>query len=307
MKAIASKKYRTIINEGKHLEPPKVRAIPLSLRVLKAGFRWLSPLFPKFASEKAYQVFTTPFVRARHFQQDELLGQAVVSDFLFGKHLLKKYSWGAGEKTVLLAHGWQSRGTALRSFVPGLVEQGFSVVAFDGPGHGDSPGKRVNLPIFSGIIANLLKNHAPVHAIIGHSFGGGSALFTMLGEKENLHLPKLVLVASPVNLCWVVNNFLEQVGASTQTQVHFRNKISKKMGLPFEMGNAIEYFDQLPIGEVLLIHDRQDQSVPFQLSEKLFRAFDSIELVATEGMGHFKLMKHPKVISTVIDFLSTKV
>lgn len=303
MKTMTQKKFRTLVNEGEPLEPATKTNIPLSLRAIQTGFRWLSPLMPKYASEKAYQIFTTPFIRARHFQQDDLLAKAQVSDFLFGKHLLKKYSWGDGDKTILLVHGWQSRGTALRSFVPGLLEQGFKIVAFDGPAHGDSPGKRLNLPIFSGVISTLIKNHEPVHGIIAHSFGGGTSLYTMLIEKENLRLPKLALIASPVNLCWVVEDFLNQIGASEKTQTYFKNKISKKMGLPYEMGDVIKYFDQLPIDDVLIIHDKKDRSVPFGLSEKLYQQFDSIELIATEGMGHFKLMKHPKVITSTIEFL----
>jgi len=305
MNTITSKKYEMIVNEGEPLESRGNSPMPMHLRIMKAGFQWLSVFAPRYASQKAYQIFTTPFARARHQQQDELLRQAVVSDFLFGKHLLKKYTWGQGDRTILLVHGWQSRGTALRSFVPGLIQQGFQVVAFDGPAHGDSPGKRLNLPIYSRIITDLIQNHEPVHGLIGHSFGGGTSLYTMLQEKENLRLPKLVLIASPVDLRWVVEDFLKNIGASGKTQQYFKKIISDKMGLPYEMGNALEYFDQLPLDNVLIIHDKNDPSVPFRLSERLYEQFDKIELIATEGMGHFKLMKHPKVIRSTIDFLKT--
>ena len=45
----------------------------------------------------------------------------------------------------LLVHGWEGRGAQLGSLVGPLVEAGLSVVAFDAPAHGDSPGNRLYL------------------------------------------------------------------------------------------------------------------------------------------------------------------
>jgi alpha-beta hydrolase superfamily lysophospholipase len=59
--------------------------------------------------------------------------QAEVFEFMYKGKILKGYSWGTGKRNVV--HGWESRGTALRSFVPVLLEKGFRVVAFDAPAH----------------------------------------------------------------------------------------------------------------------------------------------------------------------------
>ena len=52
-------------------------------------------------------------------------------------------SWGAGP-TVLLAHGWNSRGSHWISFIEALNAAGFRAVAVDAPAHGDSPGTQTN-------------------------------------------------------------------------------------------------------------------------------------------------------------------
>jgi len=108
--------------------PPKY---PPSLKLVQLGFKTLAPAFPKQAAKIAYRLFSTPRFRARHKTSDKLLESARIFEFLYGKHVLKGYEWGSGEQTILLVHGWESRGTALRTFVPNLVELGYGAVAFE--------------------------------------------------------------------------------------------------------------------------------------------------------------------------------
>lgn len=273
------------------------------LRLAAFLLRCLSYIFPKYTAQKCYLLFTNPFGRVHHFRQDRLLEMAEVSDFLFGKHLLKKYTWGSSDKTILLVHGWRSRGTALRAYVPDLLEQGFQVITFDGPGHGDSPGKRLNLGVYSNIISSLNRQYN-IQGIIAHSFGGGSALVSLLKDKDDVYLPKMVAIASPVNICWVVDSFLERLGLSQRSRNHFKAIISEKMKLPFEMGNANVFFDKLPLGKLLLIHDKDDKNVPFRLSEELYQNFDNTELIATVGLGHTRILKNEQVLQRVKSFFS---
>ncbi len=275
---------------------------PILLKLVQLGFGIVSPVFPKFCAQIAYRFFTTPNGRAQHHQSDDLLDQAKISEFMSGKRLLKLYEWGSGEKVVVLAHGWNSMGTALRSFVPGLLKAGYKVVTFDGPAHGDSPGKRLNLPVFANVIKTVVNRSKHVEAIIGHSFGGGTALFA-LKTKLILNLPKLILIASPVDITWVVDSFIEKIGLSKRSKSIYREAISNKMGIPFEMGDANKYFDQLNVGKTLIVHDKGDQSVPYNLSENFFEKQQNVQLIATTGLGHFKLVKNKSVIEKVTRFI----
>ncbi|MBC7976874.1 MAG: alpha/beta fold hydrolase, partial [Myxococcales bacterium] len=66
------------------------------------------------------------------------------------------WRWGHGP-TVLLVHGWEGRGSQLGAFVEPLVRAGLSVVAFDAPGHGDSPGHRLYLTDLADCIADVAR------------------------------------------------------------------------------------------------------------------------------------------------------
>ena len=94
---------------------------PVSLRLIRVAFATLGRLFPSLASKVAFRLFTTPRRRARHKSSDPILEKAEVFEFLYGEQMLKGYQWGSGGRTVLLVHGWESRGTALRTFVPSLL------------------------------------------------------------------------------------------------------------------------------------------------------------------------------------------
>ena len=65
---------------------------------------------------------------------------------------LAVWSWGDGPTAILL-HGWGGRSDQLAAFVPPLLAAGFSVVAPDAPGHGDSTGGTSSVLAFAAAIA----------------------------------------------------------------------------------------------------------------------------------------------------------
>ena len=136
--------------------------------------------------------------------------------------ILKAYEWGSGEETALLVHGWESRGTALRSFVPGLLEKGYRVVAFDAPAHGNSAGKRTNLVEFAGSIKAIINRIGGVHGIIAHSFGGASTVFALANLQQSREpLKRLVLVASPSRMLSAMEHFLKLIRAPKPVEKQF--------------------------------------------------------------------------------------
>ena len=89
------------------------------------------------------------------------------------------WTWGEQGPLVLLMHGWGSRASRFRFFVPALVGAGFRVVAFDGPGHGQTGGTRASLPEFAAALTAVAHATGEVAGVIGHSLGGAAALFAM--------------------------------------------------------------------------------------------------------------------------------
>src|ERR1044071_921653 len=105
------------------------------------------------------------------------------------------WRWGYGP-TVLLIHGWEGRGSQLGAFVDPLVRAGLSVVAFDAPGHGDSPGHQLFLTEMADCIVDIARAVGPLHAIIAHSFGGAAAL--LAHQRGGVDAPRNVMIAPNV-------------------------------------------------------------------------------------------------------------
>lgn len=297
----------------KHIEylEPNLKAIEASfgnkksasLKLVQAGFSTFGRIFPSQAGALAYKLFSTPRGRARHKTSDEVLEKAQLFEFLYGKQILKGYTWGKGEECVLLVHGWESRGTALRSFVPTLVNKGYRVIAFDGPAHGNSDGKRTNLIHFAGAVRAAINHVGGVHSIICHSFGGASTVFAMAQLDPSIQVEKLILIAVPNHLDRVLLHAVNTMKLPKAAAKKFYNIIENKIKTSKESVNISDAYDRIQVEELLLVYDRKDPIVSFANAETIFEQWDNVSLLVSEGYGHFKLVKNPDLIQKVADFI----
>ena len=274
------------------------------LALVRLYFQTFGRIFPALTARYAYHLFTKPRRRARHQSSDPVLESARIFEFLYGRQLLKGYEWGSGERTILLVHGWESRGTALRSFVPVLLEAGFRVLAFDGPAHGDSAGKRTNLPHFAGAVRAAIRQAGAVEGIIAHSFGGASTVYALTQLDPGLSIDKLVYIAVPSSMLRVFENTVRGLRIPKRAAARFKQILEEKAKRPLEELDLSDAYPELNIREALIVHDRFDQIVPFSSARAIAEGWPHARLLVTEGYGHFRLMKNPDLIAQVAGFLA---
>ena len=107
-------------------------------------------------------------------------------------HRLGAWRWGISGPVVLLVHGWEGRGAQLGAFIAPLLERGFRVVTFDGPGHGVSEGNRSSLVELSWAVADAARAFGPFHGAVAHSAGAAA---TTLALRDGASIGRLVYVA----------------------------------------------------------------------------------------------------------------
>lgn len=280
------------------------RRLPLAVRAVRFGFATVGRVFPGFAGKMAYRFFTTPRFRARHKVSDPIIERAQLFEVLYGKQILKAYAWGKGNRNILLVHGWESRGTALRSFVPELVEQGFRVIAFDGPAHGNSTGKRTNLPHFAGAVRAVINHVDGVYGIITHSFGGASTVFALTNNSPTTQVEKLVLIAVPDKISNIIQSAIDTMKVPASASRRFIKMIEQRLKTPLAEAQLSKANGRLPVKRALIVHDKNDTIVPFQAAQGIFDAWDNAALLVAEGMGHYKLVKNPTLIKKVVSFIT---
>src|SRR5215468_8096629 len=125
--------------------PKKSTSVRLLQSALRTTFPVLSAVAPPLAARLAGRLFATPPRHKTSEREWIVLSRATPGRVRCGRRTIATWSWGEGP-TVLLVHGWGSRGARLHSFVEPLVAAGYRVVAFDAPGHGDTAGRTSSLP-----------------------------------------------------------------------------------------------------------------------------------------------------------------
>lgn len=283
--------------------PEQPVVYPPILKAIRLLFSTLGYIFPRPMARLAYRFFSTPRHRARHRSSDELLESARIFEFMYGRQLLKGYEWGYSGRTVLLVHGWESRGTALRSFVPALLEMGYRVVAFDGPAHGNSDGKRTNLLHFSGAVRAIINQVGGVHAIITHSFGGASTAFALANLDNSIKVEKLVLIGVPNRMHLVLKDAMETLNVPPPTAKRFLEYIEQKVKFPIREADTSRAELQEQVREILIVHDEQDAIVPISEAKAIFDAWPNARLLISKGYGHYRLMKNPDLVRYIATFI----
>lgn len=258
---------------------------------------FISFLFPSLAARKALKLFLIP----KKYERPE----AEKKWFSFSRNRflnngLSMNEWGIeGNPKVMLVHGWEGRGTQMGAFAEPLVQKGYHVIALDGPAHGSSPGIETNAGHYSRTLVSAQQELGVVHAIIAHSFGGGCSI---LACDLGLKVDKLVTIASPADYANVVAFFLKEVRLSPCSQKAFYSILAQKAQLKLENVNIKSLGRNLEI-PILIVHDKNDKEVRFENAKELHQSWTHSKLLATEGLGHRRILKDTDVIQKIVEFI----
>ncbi len=274
-------------------------------RGISLGFKIVGFIAPNFAASWAFRLFTTPRWKARHLRTDEIIEAAKVSDFSFDNQQVKLYDWGeTTAPIVLLAHGWESRGTALRMYVKPLLSLNFRIVAFDGIAHGDSTGEQNNLAINAKTMAALIDYLGGVHAVIGHSFGCSSIVFAQQFVNPSLRIERLVFLAVPHSTKKIAEHYFDAFKIPQRVRRLFLQKMEKLAQIPIDQIDVAKAYPSVNAGKLLLIHDEKDDVTSIQAAYNVVNTWENAHLLVTEGYGHFRIAKNPDVIRRIVAFIA---
>lgn len=214
---------------------------------------------------------------------------------------LAAWEWGAPDAPLVgLVHGWEGHGAQLGAFAGPLAAAGFRVLAFDLPGHGESPGDEAHVPLVARALAEIEDETGRFFALIGHSMGAaGAAMSTTLGVAPR----GLVLLAPP------------------QSQLERLNRVANRMQLAGESREkffaAVERRTQSRNAEVdmravarrapcalRVFHDPADEDASFAASEEFVGLWRGARLVSVPGRGHYRILATPEIVRQAVEFLS---
>jgi pimeloyl-ACP methyl ester carboxylesterase len=266
---------------------------------MRGALSGLSRVSPRTAASIAMVLFRRP---PRHRPWDLSpsafdSGQRV--DLVLDGRRLAVWRWGAGP-TVLLVHGWGSRGARLSDFVGPLTRAGFSVLAFDAPGHGASAGRLSSLPQFIAAIRTIGERLGPLRAVVAHSMGGAA---TTLAVARGLDVERAVFLAPAADPAGYSERFASVFGLTDEVISRMKRGLERRFGTPWKDFDVLAAAATLS-APLLVIHDSEDRDVPLADGASIAAAWPGARLVTTNGLGHRRIVHDPAVVLRAVAFLT---
>jgi pimeloyl-ACP methyl ester carboxylesterase len=252
-------------------------------------------LAPQTVANRMRRTFMTPRELPPRAWELPVLAQSQRITLRFGLSALR---WGHGP-AVLLMHGWEGRPTQFASLITALVEGGYSVIALDGPAHGHSPGREAHVLLFARAMLEAAAELPPLHAVVGHSMGGASA---MLAVQLGLRTRALVSIAAPSRFLDALRGFTRMMGLPPRARSAFIQMVELAFGMPLKHLDVAHYQMNLP---GLIVHAEDDTFVPVKASQTIHEAWPDSRLMRLEQGGHQKVLADPRVIEGVLALLAS--
>ena len=201
---------------------------------------------------------------------------------------------------VTLVHGWNGRATQLTDWIAPLVQAGYQVVAFDGPGHGESAGRKAHVGLLARGLAAVAAVTGPSTAVIAHSLG--AAAVAIAQQQGLLSAERFVFLAPSAEPARYVQAYVRRAVGEGRLETLFMARMEREVGLTFAEIDVPSFALTTP---TLIVHDEDDDDVPYETSEVLSRGWSSVTLWPTAGLGHRKVLRDTGVVTAGVLFAVT--
>ena len=274
--------------------------LPAAIQLLRIAIRSISAVSTRFGSRWVYHLWFTTHRFVEPKRESRWREQAQQFSLAHKYGPLAMYSWGEGP-TVLLMHGWNGRGTQMGGFAVSLAEAGFRAIAFDAPGHGQTPGKNSTIFRIVDAVQAIAEEFGPLKGIVAHSFG---AMVIARALHTRVHTEKVVCINPAAQLDFLVDSFCNTLGIPAGTRAAFLQRLEEHYGGDIgKQVSAVENVASLSI-PALIIHDVADSEVPWQQGQQLAEAWPGARFVQTQGLGHRRSLRDESTIQEAVNFIN---
>ena len=271
----------------------------LQLQATRVAMRALERTAPRLGAALAERLFFTPPRSSLTPAVRDLLASGRPFTVCVDDARVAAWLWGQGP-TVALVHGWGGRGGRLAApFVEPLVASGFSVVTFDAPGHGASDGKLSSMPQVARALAAVADEVGSLFGIVAHSMGGSA---TTLAMTQGLQIERAVFIAPAADPARFAVDFAKLLAVGPTAMTEMRRRSETRLRFRWADLNVPLMAATLD-APLLVVHDRDDSTVPWEEGAAIAAAWPGAELVTTTGLGHRDIVRDPATVARAVDFL----
>lgn len=274
------------------------------MRLFRLALTASQRLWPALAVRAAYRLFGTPLPPKWLTRGKPWDASWRAESWPFENASLTVYAPAVAPHgpVALLVHGWGGHARQMLALADTLAQQGLRPVLLEMPAHGRSRGSVSNLPQFARaieyVVGRLMQQGFEVRVLAAHSLGANAAAFA---TARGLPVGRLVLIAPPASPRDFTRYFAHAFGLSEATRAAMQKRIETREAilLPQLEPDAVGPRIRVP---TLVVHDREDSINRFSDGQAFARAIRGAQLLATQGLGHRKILKDGTVLTKVALF-----
>jgi hypothetical protein len=213
---------------------------------------------------------------------------------------IRCWKWGSGPG-VLFVHGWNGRGANFAFFFKPFIDAGYSVITYDAPAHGESEGLVTNYFELSDTVRAFLNpsHDFNIQGIIAYSIGASAVINCMSKDKPSVDT---VLIAPALKLKEILFNSFNHHGVPEIVYQSLVAEMERYYGYDVHQDNPYALAKTIST-KMLIVHDKDDRTIPYRDSKILSEKTDKIFLHTTEGLGHKRILKDNAVVDVITAYL----
>lgn len=276
------------------------------VRLFRLGLGATQRIWPALAVRAALRLFGTPLPPRWMSRRKGWAPDWKIEAWPFEQASVTVYSRPVAPHgpVALLLHGWGGHAGQMLALADALAAEGMRPVIVEMPAHGRSKGAVSNLPQFARVIeyvtARLQQDGHTVGAVVAHSLAANAAAWAL---SRGLPAARLVLLAPPASPHEYTRLFAHVFGLSEETRAAMQRRVEAREAI------LMPQFEPQAVGPrvkvpTLIVHDRDDRINPFADGVAYSRSIANAQLIATQGLGHRRVLKDPAVLQAVASFVA---
>lgn len=248
----------------------------------------IAEVSPEVAMKLLMRSFVYPQRKAAPEDTAVCLDEAEAIDLPLGDLTLRAYRWagdGSGP-TVAMFHDWERESSHWCPYLKPLTNKGCTVVAFDAPASGRSPGARLSLRAYVNAIHNFRELVGPWHAGVGHGLGAAALLQATAQMPPEDRPLRIATLGCNADSREIFERRLASLDIDEEVRMKFWRKLGAIADIPLDSFDNALAASRLGGVEGIVVHDRTDARYPFADAERIAAAWPGAEVLELDGFGH---------------------
>lgn len=285
----------------------KMKSLGTNVRYIKArqrGTHLLLTALWHLAPNATKNIILKRFFKPKSYALTPLEQQFLKNGTSFHIHVHDKdircWKWGQGPG-ILFVHGWNGRGVNFAYFFKSFIDTGYSVITYDAPAHGQSEGQVTNYFELSDTVRSFLDPSYGfnIQGIIAYSIGASAAINCMSKDRPSVDA---VLIAPALKLKEILFNAFNYHGVPEFIYQDLVADMERYYGYDVHQDNP-DVLAKTISTKMLIVHDKDDRTIPYTDSKILSDKTDNFYLHTTEGLGHKRILRDNAVVDVIMAYL----